>query len=86
MDLWPGGRLVKKALATSVGGPAQSNGEQDAYGAYGWASIGDQKIGTAGRIDQGLSRAEAPSREADVAPQTELGVWVALGRRIGSLS
>ena len=85
MDLW--GRLVKKALATSVGGPAQSNGEQDAYGAYGWASIGDQKIGTAGRIDQGLSRAEAPSREADVAPpQTELGVWVALGRRIGSLS
>ena len=42
VGLWD--QLVQETLATLVGGLAQANGEQD--GAYGWASIDDQRIDT----------------------------------------
>ena len=81
VGLWD--QLVKETLATSVGGSAQAGAEQD--GAHGWASIGDQRIGTTERRDQGLRHAEAPSRQVDATSQTELGVCVALGGRVDSL-
>ena len=66
VGLWD--QLVQETLATSMGGSVQAHGEQD--GAYGWASIGDQRVGMTERLDQGLRRAEAPSGQVDAMPQT----------------
>ena len=45
------GQLVQGTLATSVGGSAHANDDQD--GAYGWASIDDHRINTNKRLDRG---------------------------------
>ena len=71
VGLWD--QLVQETLATSVGGSAQANDEQD--GASGSASIDDQRTDTTKRLDQGLRRAEAPAGQVDATPQTELGGW-----------